>query len=332
LQRGDRLQQRVHRPAEDARLLPGHHRDGVGVGQPRRGGARGRRRAAVLLLRAQHLDQARAIARLLLRACHGLAPRVRLERGAGVEPFDLLEVVGVVAGQRTDPREAAHVHRAEFQPRFAGQAGLDRHGVVLSQSAWKAVKAAAWGHPASDAQEGAGDPAIRGTVGRSARGVPSLTREDPSAFSPPAAFGPFRVLHQIGIGTLGPVFRTYEPARDRLVAVKVFRLDIVPEQAQALADALKRAAQASLFHPPIVEPLAAGVEGTLAYRAEEYVAAESLDVAMRHYAPAPLDNALPVVTQHAGAIDFARAAGVGHGGLHPRDVFVTPDEARATGF
>jgi hypothetical protein len=140
------------------------------------------------------------------------------------------------------------------------------------------------------------------------------------------------VLHQIGIGTLGPVFRTYEPTRDRLVAVKVFRLDIIPEQAQALADALSRATRSSLFHPSIVEPIAAGVEGTVAYRAEEYVAAESLDVAMRHYAPAPIEKALPFITQLAGAIDFARAAGVGHGGLHPRDIFVTPDEARATGF
>jgi Protein kinase domain/PEGA domain len=140
------------------------------------------------------------------------------------------------------------------------------------------------------------------------------------------------VLHQIGIGTLGPVFRTYEPIRDRLVAVKVFRLDIVPEQAQLLADALSRATESSLFHPSIVEPIASGVEGTLAYRAEEYVAAESLDVAMRHYAPAPTEKALPFITQLAGAIDFARAAGVGHGGLHPRDIFVTPDEARATGF
>jgi PEGA domain-containing protein/protein kinase-like protein len=140
------------------------------------------------------------------------------------------------------------------------------------------------------------------------------------------------VLHQIGIGALGPVFRTYEPTRDRLVAVKVFRLDIVPEQAQALATALGRAAGASLFHPSIVEPIAAGVEGTLAYRAEEYVAAESLDVAMRHYAPAPIEKVLPFITQLAGAIDFARAAAVGHGGLHPRDIFVTPDDARATGF
>src|SRR5258708_10609088 len=191
--------------------------------------------------------------------------------------------------------------------------GSTATGLVLSQTPRKAVK-------------------IRVTFSRSARGAPSLTREDPSAFSPPPAFGPFRVLHQTGIGTLGPVFRTYEPTRDRLVAVKVFRLDIVPEQAQALAEALSRATQSSLLHPSIVEPLAAGVEGTVAYRAEEYVAAESLDVAMRHYAPAAIEKALPFITQLAGAIDFARAAGVGHGGLHPRDIFVTPDEARATGF
>jgi Protein kinase domain/PEGA domain len=140
------------------------------------------------------------------------------------------------------------------------------------------------------------------------------------------------VLHQIGVGALGPVFRTYEPERDRLVAVKVFRLDITPEQAQALADELSRSAEAGLFHPSIVEPIAAGVEGTVAYCAEEYVAAESLDVAMRHYAPAPIATVLPFITQLAGAIDFARAAGVGHGALHPRDIFVTPEEARSTGF
>ena len=140
------------------------------------------------------------------------------------------------------------------------------------------------------------------------------------------------MLHQIGVGALGPVFRTYEPTRDRLVAVKVFRLDVTPEQARTLADELAKAADAALFHPSIVEPVAAGIEGTVAYRAEEYVAAESLDVAMRHYAPATVDKVLPFITQLASALDFARAAGVGHGALHPRDIFVTPDEARATGF
>jgi hypothetical protein len=140
------------------------------------------------------------------------------------------------------------------------------------------------------------------------------------------------VLHQVGVGALGPVFRTYEPTRDRLVAVKVFRLDITPEQAAALADELAKSSEAGLFHPSIVEPIAAGVEGSVAYRADEYVAAETLDVAMRHYAPAPVEKVLPFIAQLAGAIDFARTAGVGHGALHPRDIFVTPEEARAGGF
>jgi serine/threonine-protein kinase len=130
------------------------------------------------------------------------------------------------------------------------------------------------------------------------------------------------------VGALGPVFRTYEPTRDRLVAVKAFRLDITPEQGQALADELSHAAEAELFHPSIVEPIAAGVQGMVAYRAEEYVAAESLDVALRQFAPASFETMIRIVGQLAEGIDVARRAGVGHGALHPRDIFVTPDDAR----
>jgi serine/threonine-protein kinase len=140
------------------------------------------------------------------------------------------------------------------------------------------------------------------------------------------------VLHQIGVGVLGPVYRTYDPDGDRLVAVKVFKVDITPEQAETLAAQLNRIAQIGLSEPGLVAPLTAGVEGTAAYLAQEYVAAESLDVALRHYAPASIDRAAPFISQLAGAIDGARAVGAQHGALHPRDVFVTPDSARATGF
>jgi hypothetical protein len=128
------------------------------------------------------------------------------------------------------------------------------------------------------------------------------------------------------------VFRTYEPGRDRLVSVKVFRIDLLPEQAETLAEELQGLVEIDLDDPAIVKPLAAGLEGHTVYLAEEYVAAESLDVALKHYAPAPLDRALPFLGQLGGAIDFARARGVGHGALHPRDIFLTPELARATGF
>ena len=140
------------------------------------------------------------------------------------------------------------------------------------------------------------------------------------------------MLHQIGVGVLGPLFRTYEPSRDRLVAVKVFRLSVTPEQAGALVDELSRVVDVGLEHATIVAPIAAGLTGMTPYLAQEYVTGETLDVAMRQYAPGPLETTLPFITQLASAIDYACAAGVSHGALHPRDVFLTSELARATGF
>jgi serine/threonine-protein kinase len=141
------------------------------------------------------------------------------------------------------------------------------------------------------------------------------------------------VLHQIGSGVLGPVFRTYEPQRDRLIAVKAFRLDLVPEDVARLAEALRRLAGASLSHPSLVPAVDAGLEGTMAFLAMDYVAGETLDVAFRHLAPAPLDSALPVLTQIAEALEAGWAANLGHGALHPRDVFLTAgtNDVRVTG-
>jgi serine/threonine protein kinase len=167
-------------------------------------------------------------------------------------------------------------------------------------------------------------------------GVSPLPFDEFASFSPPSAFGPFRVLHQIGSGVLGPVFRTYDAERDRLVAVKAFRLDIVPEQAARLAEALRRVTSLGLKHPAIVAPMTAGLEGTTAYLAMDYVAAETLDVALRHLAPAPLPVTINILRQIADAIDAAWDTGLlaGHGALHPRDVFLLPasNDVRVAGF
>lgn len=162
----------------------------------------------------------------------------------------------------------------------------------------------------------------------------ALSFEDSTSFSAPSAFGPFRVLHQIGTGALGPVFRTYDPQRDRLIAVKAFKLDLVPEDVARLAESLRRLAPSLPSDPAIVTVVDAGLEGTTAYVAMEYVTAETLDVALRHLAPAPLAVAVHIVEQLAHAIDTAWASGLGHGALHPRDVFVAPgsNDVQVTGF
>ena len=64
----------------------------------------------------------------------------------------------------------------------------------------------------------------------------------------------------------------------------------------------------------------------------EFVAADSFDVVVRDYGPAPAAEALRIATQLAGALDFAAVVNVAHGALHPRDVLVSPDETRLTGL
>ena len=139
-------------------------------------------------------------------------------------------------------------------------------------------------------------------------------------------------MHQVGVGVLGPVFRTYDPNGDRLVAVKAFQLDLVPEQVEVFVGALERVAEVGPAHSGVVSALGAGVEDGIPYLALEYVATESLDVLIRQEAPLQLRKVVNLVHQIATAIDAAHAVGVVHGAIHLRDIFVSPEGARATGF
>jgi hypothetical protein len=89
---------------------------------------------------------------------------------------------------------------------------------------------------------------------------------------------------------------------------------------------------ADLNHPAVAIPLATGITGVSAYLAQDYVAAESLDLAVREYGAAPPADALRVAVQLAGALDLAAVANVNHGALHPRDVLLSDDETRLTGI
>lgn len=139
-------------------------------------------------------------------------------------------------------------------------------------------------------------------------------------------------MHQVGAGVLGPVFRGYDPQTDRTVALKSFPLDITPEQAAEFAEELQRLASLDLNHPSLIAPRGAGVEGHTAFLVEDYFAAESIDTAIRQYGPAPAPDAVRLIGQLAGSLDFAAAVGVHHGALHPRDVLVAPREVRMTGI
>lgn len=155
-----------------------------------------------------------------------------------------------------------------------------------------------------------------------ASGVLALPYDDSAGFTAPPAFGPYRVLHQIGSGALGPVFRAVDAGQDRLVAIKAFRLDIVPESAVRLADQLRQLSGDPPTSDRIVPVCDAGLEGMTPFLAYEFVQAETLDLWVRSHGPLSLGDSLPWLTQIAEAIEAAASAGQAHGALHPRDIFV----------
>jgi serine/threonine-protein kinase len=140
------------------------------------------------------------------------------------------------------------------------------------------------------------------------------------------------VLHQIGAGTLGPVFRAHDPTSGRLVALKVFEIDLVPERAASLALELSHLVDRGLTHSAVTAPVGAGVRGSLPYLASEYVASETLDIVARRSRPAVSGDVPWIIRRVAEAIDFGASQGAEHGLLHPRDVLVTDSDARVTGL
>jgi serine/threonine-protein kinase len=87
-----------------------------------------------------------------------------------------------------------------------------------------------------------------------------------------------------------------------------------------------------LTHPVAAAPIATGTDGLVAYLAQEYVPADSLDVVLRDEGPSLPADALRVTAQLAALLDFAAAQQVYHGALHPRDVLIAQQDTRLTGL
>jgi serine/threonine protein kinase len=275
---------------------------------------------AALLLIGQNCGDLAVIARVRLRAPDGVCPRSTIAGIATEKRREGRKIVGVVGSEPTGPRKPAHVDR-DTSGGFARGVGLNRRFDVVR------------------AHE-------IGTVARPKRlnpGCFSATIQTPSfqeyplntdaaGNAPPDAFGPFRVLHQIGAGALGPVFRAYQPEQDRLVAVKLFRIDLPPERAHQLVVRLQRLIAADLTHAGIAAPLATGISDVAPYLAMDFVAADSLDIIVRDQQGMAPSEVARVATQLASALDLAAAIGITHGALHPRDVLISSDDVRITGI
>jgi serine/threonine-protein kinase len=132
------------------------------------------------------------------------------------------------------------------------------------------------------------------------------------------ASGSIELIEEIGQGGMGRVFRAIHRRLGRTVAVK-----FLPEQLAGDVEFQRRfereaRALAMLEHPHIIAVHDFGMESGRLYLVMEY--AEGGTVAS--ILPLPLDRALEIAVDIAGALDYAHARGVVHRDLKPANVLL----------
>ncbi len=148
---------------------------------------------------------------------------------------------------------------------------------------------------------------------------------------PPAAIGRFRVLHQIGAGTCGPVFRAVDPEGDAPVAIKLITSTLTPDRSRVVVDRLTALVDEAPRSTAAVALVEAGLHASHPYLVTALAPGDSLDVALKQFGPAVLADLLPRLGVLAHALDTCAERGLVHGALHPRDVLVSEADTVLTG-
>ena len=146
------------------------------------------------------------------------------------------------------------------------------------------------------------------------------------SLQPGTTLGPYAVSAKLGQGGMGEVWRARDTTLDRDVALKV-----LPEAFTQDPDRLARFEReakilASLNHPNIASIYGLEVAGDGDFMALVLELVEGPTLADRiAHGPIALDDALPIATQIAEALEAAHESGIIHRDLKPANVKVTDD-------
>ena len=139
--------------------------------------------------------------------------------------------------------------------------------------------------------------------------------------------GPYRLDEEIGRGGMGVVYRAWDTALDRPVAVKTIRTPGRPHPEALARFRAEAVAVARLQHPNIVQVFGTGEHAGQPYVVLEYVPGGSLADALTGH-PVPPADAAALVETLARAVHSAHRRGVIHRDLKPANILLQRAEDR----
>ena len=141
----------------------------------------------------------------------------------------------------------------------------------------------------------------------------------------------YKVERELGAGGMATVYLAHDPKHDRKVAIKVLR----PELAAIVGGErfLKEIrTTANLQHPHILPLHDSGDANGLIYYVMPFVEGESLRQRLQREKQLPIDEALRITREIAGALDYAHRHGVVHRDIKPENILLHDGQALVADF
>jgi len=139
----------------------------------------------------------------------------------------------------------------------------------------------------------------------------------------PERFGRYEVIDEIGDGAMGRVYRAWDPAVNRVVAVKTVKAEyLTRDTAEEYLRRFRREAQSAggLNHPAIVRVFDLGDD----FLVMEFVEGRTLHRVIRDEGRLAPEEALRLLAPVAEAVDHAHRAGIVHRDIKPANIMVQP--------
>ena len=147
----------------------------------------------------------------------------------------------------------------------------------------------------------------------------------------PTTSFPYQVLEQVGVGSMGVVYRAMEVDLDRSVAIKTLRTGMLaeetPEAQQEIRNRFLQEAQAAgrISHPGVTTVYRVGQEDDQPFMVMEWLDGQSLEEVMKTRRRLPAVEAARIGKDVLDALEAAHKVGVIHRDIKPSNLMLLND-------
>src|SRR5271170_886420 len=140
------------------------------------------------------------------------------------------------------------------------------------------------------------------------------------------SLGPYEIVAQIGTGGMGEVYRAWDSALNRDVALKVLPADLVKDPETLRRFRQEAQITAALNHPNILYVFFVGEQDGCPYIVSELLQGQTLRQILQVSGALPVRRSLKYAGEISSGIAAAHSKGVVHRDIKPENIFITNDD------